>query len=214
MPVPSPTPIVRLMHLDNLPILLQRGELHAPNFAPDDGLIYHPIHNPEIQRRRQLRVIPCGPGGVIHDYVPFYFGPRPPMLLQLHTGQVQGYNEGQMPLIYLVSTVQIAQESGVKFVFSDGHGIAAYTSWYDDLAHLDQVDWEVVRARHWKDTPDDMDRQRRKQAEFLVHRFYSWSLVQGIVVLNSQARDRVETIQGKFAQELHRSVSIQSAWYY
>ncbi len=96
MSVPLPTLIVRLVHIDNLPLLLQREGLHAPNSAPDDGLAYKPIHNPAIQRRRRIRHIPCGPGGVIHDYAPFYFGQRPPMLLQLHTGRVQGYNEGQL----------------------------------------------------------------------------------------------------------------------
>ncbi|MCP4164290.1 MAG: DUF4433 domain-containing protein [Chloroflexi bacterium] len=147
MAVPLPTPIVRLVHIANLPLLLQREGLHAPNFAPDDGLTYKPIHNPAIQRRRRIRHIPCGPGGVIHDYAPFYFGQRPPMLLQLHTGRMQGYNEGQSPLIYLVSTAQTIQQSGAQFVFSDGHGIAAYTSWYDDLTHLDQVDWRAVQAK-------------------------------------------------------------------
>ncbi|MCK4390123.1 MAG: DUF4433 domain-containing protein [Desulfobacterales bacterium] len=68
--------------------------------------------------------IPCGPGGVIHDYVSFYFGYLCPMLLQLHTGRVEGYADGQDPIIYLVSTVQTVLESGSGFVFSDGHGIA------------------------------------------------------------------------------------------
>lgn len=31
------------------------------------------------------------------------------------------------------------QESGCQFVFSDGHGLAAFTDWYDDLEEL--VDW-------------------------------------------------------------------------
>ena len=30
----------------------------------------------------------------MHDYVPFYFGVLSPMLLQLKTGRVTGYNEG------------------------------------------------------------------------------------------------------------------------
>ncbi len=52
------------------------------------------------------------------------------MLLQLKTERVTGYTEGQEPLIYLVSTVQAVQQNGVEFVFSDGHGIAAFTNWY------------------------------------------------------------------------------------
>ena len=34
-----------------------------------------------------------------------YFGYLAPMLLQLKTGRVAGYQEGQSPLLYLVSTV-------------------------------------------------------------------------------------------------------------
>ena len=76
-----------------------------------------------------------------------------------------GYDEGQEPIIYLVSTAQRVVNSGAGFVFSDGHGIAAYTGWYDDLEDLDEVDWQIVYANYWKDTVEDMDRQRKKQAE-------------------------------------------------
>lgn len=90
MAIPHPTLILRLTHIDNLSILLQRGGLHAPNTAPTDGLRYKTIHNLEIQAQRRVQCIPCGPGGTIHDYVPFYFGERSPMLYQLHTGWVPG----------------------------------------------------------------------------------------------------------------------------
>jgi len=104
MPVPNPTPIYRFLHVDNLEVVLRRGGLHAPNHSHDDGLCYKTIHNRDIQDERRVRRIPCGPRGVIHDYVSFYFGYHSPMLLQLKTGQVVGYNEGQEPLIYLLST--------------------------------------------------------------------------------------------------------------
>ena len=53
------------------------------------------------------------------------------MLLQLRTGRVPGYDEGQEPLIYLVSTAQAVLDAGTDFVFSDGHGLATFTDWYD-----------------------------------------------------------------------------------
>lgn len=37
--VPIPTTIYRVMHVDNLSVCLERGGLHAPNHAPDDGLV-------------------------------------------------------------------------------------------------------------------------------------------------------------------------------
>ncbi|MFQ5745314.1 MAG: DUF4433 domain-containing protein, partial [Acidobacteriota bacterium] len=158
--------------------------------------------------------IPCGPRGVIHDYVSFYFGYLSPMLLQLKTGQVQGYEEGQEPLIYLVSTAQAVERSETGFVFSNGHGIAAYTDWYDDLAELDEVEWDMVYQRYWADSVDDMDRQRRKQAEFLVHRFCDWSLIEGIAVINEQVKVTVEGIFGAFPSNLTRPVRIERGWYY
>jgi hypothetical protein len=214
MAVPNPTPILRFLHVDNLAIVLRRGGLHAPNHTPNNGLVYTTIHNADIQDQRRQRVIPCGPCGVIHDYVSFYFGPLSPMLLQLKTGQVAGYAEGQEPLIYLASFAQVVRDSGTGFVFSDGHGIAAFTSWYNDLSDLDKVDWNVVCQRYWRDTIEDMDRQRRKQAEFLVHRFCDWSLIRQVSVINAGMKTRVERILSEFDSELHRPVVVRREWYY
>jgi hypothetical protein len=58
------------------------------------------------------------------------------MLLRLHTGQVANYNEGQEPIIYIVSTVEKILRKSLEFVFSDGHGIAFFTKWFDDLRDL------------------------------------------------------------------------------
>jgi len=213
-PVPSPTPIVRLMHVENLDTILRRSALHATNHVPDDGLLYRTIHNVGIQNERHARHIPCGPGGTLHDYIPFYFGYLSPMLLQLKTNRVAGYNEGQTPLIYLVSTVQAIAAAGCRFVFSNGHGIAAFTDWFDDLGSLDEVDWNMVNERYWSDSVNDMDRQRRKQAEFLIQRKCPWDAIIEIVVLNQAASSRVEEIQAAFDQALRRPVSIRPGWYY
>ena len=213
MTVPNPTPIYRFIHVDNLNVYLQRGGLHAPDYTPANGLIYRTIHNLDIQNKRRIRSIPCGPGGVIHDYVSFYFGYLSPMMLQLKTGRVEGYDRGQEPLIYLVSTVQRVRDAGIGFVFSDGHGIAAFTRWYDDLADLDKVDWGMVYQRYWADNIDDMDRQRRKQAEFLVHRFCDWGLIHEIGVINERMRKEVDGILNRFPERWHPPVRVQRQWY-
>lgn len=118
MAAPNPTPIYRFIHLDNLQSCVERGGMHAPNHCPDDGHLYKTIHNEEVQDKRHITRIPCGPGGTIHDYVPFYFGYLSPMMLNLKTGRVPGYNEGQAPLIYLVTTAQAVRDSGAGFAFS------------------------------------------------------------------------------------------------
>jgi len=214
MHVPRPTSIFRIVHVDNLATLLRRGGLHAANHTPNDGLPYRTIHSVEIQTERHVRSISCGPGGTLHDYVPFYFGYLSPMLLQLKTERVPGYNEGQAPLVYLKGTAQAVAEAGRGFVFSNGHGIAVFTDWYDDLSRLNEVDWDMVYQRYWRDEVNDMDRQRRKQAEFLVHRFCPWGLIEEIGVLNSIAQARVREIVKKSGPGPHPPVNVRAHWYY
>jgi len=210
-----PTPIYRFVHVDNLDVYLRRAALHAPNYTPKDGLRYKTIHNVDIQLQRAQRKIPCGPSGVIHDYVSFYFGYLSPMMFQLKTGQVAGYNEGQEPLIYLVSTAQAVADRGVGFVFSDGHGIAFQTDWYENLRDLEAVDWGMVYQRYWAaDYERDPDRQRRKQAEFLVYPNCDWALIQDIAVLNAGMKTRVEAMLKGLDASLHCAVTIRPGWYY
>jgi hypothetical protein len=215
MTVPIPTPILRFIHVDNLHAVLRRGGMHAPNFTPNDGLPWKVIHDEEVQAKRARRRVRCGPRGVLHDYVSFYFGYLSPMMLRLHTGQVEGYTENQEPLIYLVSTAQAVHQSATPFVFTDGHGIAALTNDFDDLTDLAKVDWGMVYQRYWADEPlGDNDRQRRKQAEFLVHRFCPWSLIRGIAVINPAMKARVEGIMAGFDAGLRRLVTVEPGWYY
>jgi hypothetical protein len=214
MTVPVPTPIYRVIYVANLDTILRRGGMHGSNHVPNDGLPYRTIHNVDIQNERHVRRVRCGPGGTLHDYVPFYFGYLSPMLFQLKTNRVPGYTEGQEPLIYLVSTVEAAMSAGCAFVFSNGHGIAAYTDWFDDVAKLGEVDWRMVYQRYWADNVNDMDRQRRKQAEFLVREFCPWTVIQEIGVANHAAKMRVEAILDSFGTSLRRPVNIQSVWYY
>lgn len=119
---PIPTPIYRLMHVENLGACLERGQMFAPNHTPAGGPPYRTIHREDIHAARSVRDVPKGPRGTIHDYVSFYFGPRSVMLYQLHTGWVPTYTEGQEPLIHLVSTCQAVSAEGLGFVFSDATG--------------------------------------------------------------------------------------------
>ena len=211
---PVPTPLLRLIHIDNLAVVLQRGGMHAPNHTPADGLTYRPIHDVSVQQSRSVKTVPLGAGGSIHDYVPFYFGYRSVMLLKLKTGQVQGYTDGQRPLIYLVTSAQRVHQSAIPFVFADGHGLAAFSSWYDDLAQLDQVPWDVVNLQYWNDTTREPDRQRRKQAEFLVHRLCPWDLVEEIAVYDEAVKVQVESVLTASGQPPYPSVQVRRNWYY
>jgi len=210
---PNPTPIYRLMHVDNLRVCVRRGALHAPNHMPSDGLQLRDTHNIDLQRARSTTAVPSGPRGHIHDYIPFYFGPLSPMLLQLKTGWVEGYCEGQYPLVYLVSSAQAVDNSGHRFVFTDGHAHVAYTKWYDNLNALTEIDWEAVNARYWGFNNDPTgELKRRKQAEFLVHTCLDWKLIEQIAVMDDSRKAQVEDVLAIY--DLDTPVSIRRDWYY
>jgi hypothetical protein len=213
--VPIPTPILRFVHVDNLPTLIRRGGLHAPNCIPNDGLIYRPILSPIIQAARSVIPIRCGPGGTIHDYVPFYFGPLSPMMLNLKTGRVTGYAQGQEPLVYCVASAQAIARAGIGFVFTDGHALATpITAWFDDLVDLEKIDWPLVTQRYWQDSTHDMDRKRRKQAEFLVQHSCPWHCIERLVVINQAMKLRVENVLAQFPTSDHKNIEVNRDWYY
>lgn len=187
------TPIYRMVHIKCLDTLLKRDALHAPGSVPDDSLPYVGIHAQQVQRDRGDRAVPCGPGGVIRDYIGFYFGPRSPMLYRVHTGwNVERVD--QTNIVYLVSTAQGVAEAGLPFVFTDRHSLAAVAEFRDDLDDLDIVDIPTAYAVQWNTTAEHPDRQEKKQAEFLVHGSMPWSLIDRIGVANGEVATRVSKV--------------------
>ena len=210
--VPNPTSIYHITPIENLRMILEAGELRAKRALDQEDTGYTNIAHQTIQDRRAHTPVPCGPGGVLHDYVPFYFGPRSPMLYTISRGNVEGFSGGQQSIIHLVSTVQTVQVARLGFVFADGHGIMAITDFYDDLAQLDEVDWPLMNSRYWFDTDDDLDRKRRRQAEFLVHERFPVSLIQGIGVISQQKKIETEALLAEFGLAI--PVFVRPVWYY
>jgi hypothetical protein len=210
--IPNPTPIYHITPLENLRLIFQTGGLLAKRALDQADRGYTNIAHPTIQDRRAYTVVPCGPGGVLHDYVPFYFAPRSPMLYTISRGNVEGFTGGQQTIVHLVSSAQAIQAAGMDFVFSDGHGIMTFTEFYSDLAHLDQVDWPLMRSTYWADTNDDLDRKRRRQAEFLIYERFPVDLIQEIGVINPAKKQEIEALLAEFG--LTVPVFIRPGWYY
>jgi ssDNA thymidine ADP-ribosyltransferase, DarT len=74
------------------------------------------------------------------------------------------------------------------------------------------IDWEIMEAHYWADTEEDGDRKRRRQAEFLVHQFFPWELIQEIGVINTTIQAQVREILQSF--KVQTPVGVYSKWYY
>jgi hypothetical protein len=102
MPVPERILLYRLLHYQNLPFILSRG-LYCVNSGINDPN-YINIGNKNIISKRRTRSVPVDPGGEVHDYIPFYFCPRSPMLGSIHVGN-SDFNGSQEEITYLVISV-------------------------------------------------------------------------------------------------------------
>jgi hypothetical protein len=206
---------VRIYHITdarNLPSVLAEGGIHCDAIAASRGLSAVSVAHEHIKERRARKRVPTTSGGTLADYVPFYFAPRSPMLFAIHTGAVQGYDQGQEPIAHLVSTVDVVARGGLPFVFSDGHAVMSISRFFTDLTDLDQIDWQIMRATYWNDTNGDGDRTRRRQAEFLVHHFFPWTLVHEIGVMTERAATYVNRV---LEPSSHRpAVTVRQDWYY
>ena len=98
---------VRVYHFtdgSNLPGILDSGCVHCKSNLPPDAQKTD-ISRYDIQARRRRTRGTCGPGGVLHDYIPFYFETRSPMMSKISKGGVEGCSSDTGRLVYLVSSL-------------------------------------------------------------------------------------------------------------
>jgi len=170
------------------------------------------IAHAHIKDRRAHRVVPVSAKGMLSDYVPFYFCSRSVMLYVIHNGQVKGYQGGQKPILHLVSSAEKVAQAKLPFAFTDGHAEVQISHYYDTLADTNQLDWKIIHSWKWSNQPPDYDQKRRKQAEFLVHHFFPWGLVEEIGVFDDEIAQQVNEL---LLNQTHRPiVRIQRKWYY
>lgn len=212
------TPIYHITHIENLTSILREGGVWSDAERLRRGLSVRSIAYQELKERRSQRSVETlegrtvSAGGTLAEYVPFYFANRSPMLYAIHTGYVEGYTGGQTEVVYLVSSVERVVEIGLQWCFTDGHAVEALTDFFVSLEDLSHVDWPVVEHWSWRNRANDLDRKRRKQAEFLVHRFFPWDAVQSMAVITSAMASRVSNVISGSASETR--VKVQPSWYY
>lgn len=213
MPVPANPKIYHIVHVDNIASIVADGCLWSDLVMGQrqGGTV---IGMESIKQRRLGLPVNCHNGTSVAEYVPFYFCSRSIMLFVIHCANHPGlaYRGGQQPIVHfetdLYQVVQWAEANGRRWAFSLSNAGAAYTQFRAKLDELDQVNWDAVAATDFR--PADI--KEAKQAEFLVHQSFPWSLVELIGVYSQGIAQRVLTaIRGA----AHRPrVEIIRKWYY
>jgi len=213
--VPQERRIFHFTHIDNVSAIATAGYLLCDTSARQ--ALRQEVGDPAIKEARRQREIPVGPGGRVGAYVPFYFGWRSPMMFRIacdHRDFVKGrYLDGDRPLVYFATTVEEVIKAGLPWVATDGNAATATTEFSTDPGRLDtMVDWSLMRAELWHNTPDDPDRQRRRMAEFLVAERTPLSIFRWVATYDDTyaSRDR-DALAGHPTQA---RVLVRPSWYY
>ena len=210
MAVPRPVWLFRITHYQNLPFILQHG-LHCPACDVKDPA-YVNIGKQDIIAKRESKQIELPPYGHIHDYVSFYFGPRSPMLYSIYKG-ASDTTCNQKDIVYIVSTKESIQQSGLPFVFTTGQAIMQLSTQHNQDVDLSRIAWDIIRGAYWNDVPPEFpDRKRRRMAEFLVHQHVPLKCIRGLAVFNDSMEKTVSEMVNE--AELQIPVKAKPNWYY
>ncbi len=206
------TAIYHITHVDNLPAILAAGALWSDSRLRAMSAEPKNIAHGHIKERRERTAVSIAPHGVVADYVPFYFCPRSPMLYAFKGGMVSSAAGTQQDILHLVLDAESLIGNGLACVHTDGNAASQPLRFYSGVEGFGRLRWDVIQSWSWRDTPDDNDRKRSKQAEFLVHDTVPWSFVQLIGAMTEATRDRA---LAAMASAAHRPpVTLQLDWYY
>ncbi len=135
-----------MTHYRNTGFILRSG-LHCCNCEVQDPDYINIGHRSLIVNRGQSPVSKS-PGGVLNDYVPFYFYYKMPRLYNIFNGTVREYSGTQNEIIYLVSTVEKVMELEIPFLFTDRHAYLNHKTIFNQYSALKKLTWDVIKDEH------------------------------------------------------------------
>lgn len=205
------TAVYHITHVENLAGMVASGVIDCDRSCISAGRNPRSIAYMNLKTKRSGWRVGVAAGGTLADYVPFYYAPRSPMLYAIHGGYVPGHDGGQEPVVHLVMRAEEIAAPGT-FVVTNGHAATPLTTQFDTMDALDEIDWNIMRTKYWRDTDDDGDRKRRRQAEFLVHQQVPFSAVRIIGVRSEAIADAAQ--QAIAAMTAPPRVIVRPSWYY
>ncbi|WP_284893338.1 type II toxin-antitoxin system toxin DNA ADP-ribosyl transferase DarT [Cobetia amphilecti] len=202
--------IFRITHRSNLPWILANG-LHCRSAEHQDpGFIT--IGRQELIDKRATREVPVAPGGVLSDYIPFYFTPSSMMLYNIVTGHGVA-RQNRQDIIVLVSDLPTLRQQGIGFLFTNQHAYLASAEFSDRLEDLTEyIPWGLLQAKDFKRDLEQPDKTDRYQAEALVHRHLPISALRGIGTYTDEVCRDVETLVA--AHQLPLKVVTRPNWFF
>lgn len=203
----SKTYLFRITHIDNVPHIIQNGITHSTSTNANPKFV--PIGDVNLITTRANFLLENGK--FLGAYIPFYFGTRMPMLYVVQNGFNMVRSTRAEDIVYCVTSVQKIIDLGLDFIFTDGHAVDSFSTQYTPyhVQNIDSlIDKNAIRAKYWKDETD-LDKKRRKEAEFLVLGDIPPQGILGYLTYNENARKRMIELGADAAK-----VIIKSEYYF
>ena len=213
MPAPANPKIYHIIHVDRLCSVAKAGGLLSDAEIANRNVAGTMIGMDAIKQRRlkELR-LDSHPDLFVGHCVPFYFCPRSVMLYVISRANHRqlSYRGGQARIVHLEadlrSTVAWAEKQSLRWAFTLANAGARYFEDRSDLGQLDEIDWDAVKARDWR------DRKEGKQAEFLIEQRFPLELISRIGVYSRKMYHQAER---ELRRAVHRpTIEVCREWYY
>ncbi|WP_299051727.1 DUF4433 domain-containing protein [uncultured Polaribacter sp.] len=205
--------IFRIIHIDNLEFILRSGNL-TNKFSEDANPDYIGIGEAELIGKRENQIVTTvdvvNEHNPSNDFLPFYFYSKSVMLYRIQTGH-KVTKRAPEDIIYLIYKLDEIIDD-VEYLFTDGHGYASFTGWYEDIENLLLLDIQDITREQWNNTEDDPDRMRRKQAEFWIKQPLSIDAIKGIATYDEATRVRVREMCESYQKNIE--IKTKPNYYY
>jgi len=179
-------------HIDNIESIVKYGLL-STNEKKKRGIRHVNLAAEEIQARRSVMEVNRYPYGTIHDYVPFYFASRTPMLLNV----INRKNVDQQLIVYIAVSIDKLLKDNV--IFTDASANATERpNFYRDPRNLNSLNWILIDSSGWG--YDDRER-RERMAEVLVYKRVPLDWIENYIVYNSFCKEKIIEIYKKYGLE-------------
>lgn len=162
---------------------------------------YVDISMAEVQERRG-EILVLGTDKTLHDYVPFWFTFKTPMM-----AKVQDKNAD---LVYLQLSLDFLSRGNV--VIADGNAASSKTVFrlFRSIDDLEILDLSILQKK--VDYAGDAERKRKKSAEVLVPDCVDWAEIGTLVCFSDDARRRVLAVLAHFGMK--NSVLVRKDWFF
>ncbi len=149
---------------------------------------------------------------VLSDYIPFYFTPYSPMLLNIVTGRnVQQRQKSD--IVILVSSLAKVEEAAIPYLFTDRHAYLINANFSNNKDHLaTMIRWDLLQARDFKRDAEDPEKSERYQAEALIHKHLPVDALLGVVAYNDTVINEIQALVDE--RQLDLGVYSRPSWFF